>query len=176
MYAAAVEAKTEIDPAFVTAQAMLETGWGARVIGKANLFGITKGSQWDGDIVMVKTHEYFKTPKQKFKEPDRIVSVCKVAGKNLWYYTVMRAFKDFDSIGDCLKEHERLFQKPGYKDAWPCRRAVQVCPEDMRRGRVQVRYRSYVPHHHYLDYQDDPAEVCISFKCFVVICCYFCCE
>lgn len=88
VYAAAVEAKTEIDPAFVTAQAMLETGWGARVIGKANLFGITKGSQWDGDIVMVKTHEYFKTPKQKFKEPDRIVSVCKVAGKNLWYYTV----------------------------------------------------------------------------------------
>lgn len=81
VYAAAVEAKTEIDPAFVTAQAMLETGWGARVIGKANLFGITKGSQWDGDIVMVKTHEYFKTPKQKFKEPDRIVSVCKVAGK-----------------------------------------------------------------------------------------------
>jgi flagellum-specific peptidoglycan hydrolase FlgJ len=45
VYAAAVEAKTEIDPAFVTAQAMLETGWGARVIGKANLFGITKGSQ-----------------------------------------------------------------------------------------------------------------------------------
>lgn len=29
VYAAAVEkAKTEIDPAFVTAQAMLETGWG----------------------------------------------------------------------------------------------------------------------------------------------------
>ncbi|RGW67899.1 glycoside hydrolase family 73 protein [Segatella copri] len=132
VYAAAVEAKTEIDPAFVTAQAMLETGWGARVIGKANLFGITKGSQWDGDIVMVKTHEYFKTSKQKFKEPDRIVSVCKVAGKNLWYYTVMRAFKDFDSVGDCLKEHERLFQKSGYKDAWPYRKdpfkfAQKIC-------------------------------------------------
>lgn len=132
VYAAAVEAKTEIDPAFVTAQAMLETGWGSRVIGKANLFGITKGSQWDGDIVMVKTHEYFKTPNQKFKEPDRIVSVCKVAGKNLWYYTVMRAFKDFDSVGDCLKEHERLFQKPGYKDAWPHRKdpfkfAQKIC-------------------------------------------------
>lgn len=44
VYAAAVEAKTEIDPAFVTAQAMLETGWGSKVIGQANLFGITKGS------------------------------------------------------------------------------------------------------------------------------------
>ena len=52
VYAAAVEANTEIDPAFVTAQAMLETGWGSKVIGNANLFGITKGSQWDGPIVM----------------------------------------------------------------------------------------------------------------------------
>lgn len=109
VYAAAVEANTEIDPAFVTAQAMLETGWGSKVIGQANLFGITKGSQWDGPIVMVKTHEYLKTPNQKFKAPDRILSVCKVKGKNLWYYTVERAFKDFPTIGECLKEHERLF-------------------------------------------------------------------
>lgn len=118
---AALAAKTEINPSFITAQAILETGWGKRIIGKANLFGITKGSQWDGPIVMVKTHEYFKTPNQKFKAPDRILSVCKVKGKNLWYYTVERAFKDFETIGDCLKEHERLFQKPGYKDAWPYR-------------------------------------------------------
>lgn len=34
VYAAAVEANTEIDPAFVTAQAMLETGWGSKVIGR----------------------------------------------------------------------------------------------------------------------------------------------
>ena len=71
---------------------------------------------------MVKTHEYLKTPNQKFKAPDRVISVCKVKGKNLWYYTVERAFKDFSSIGECLKEHERLFQKPGYKDAWPFRK------------------------------------------------------
>ena len=47
VYSAAKEANTEIDAAFVTAQAMLETGWGKKVIGKANLFGITKGSQWE---------------------------------------------------------------------------------------------------------------------------------
>ena len=92
---------------------------------------------------MVKTHEYFKTPKQKFKEPDRIVSVCKVAGKNLWYYTVMRAFKDFDSVGDCLKEHERLFQKPGYKDAWPCRKdpfkfAQKICDGGRGASTLQI--------------------------------------
>ena len=103
VYAAAVEANTEIDPAFVTAQAMLETGWDSKVIGQANLFGITKGSQWDGPIVMVKTHEYLKTPNQKFKASDRILSVCKVKGKNLWYYTVERAFKDFPTIGECRR-------------------------------------------------------------------------
>lgn len=35
VYTAARNAETEINPAFVTAQAMLETGWGKRVIGRA---------------------------------------------------------------------------------------------------------------------------------------------
>lgn len=134
VYAAAKRANQEIDPAFVTAQAILETGWGKKVIGTANLFGITKGSQWKGKIVMVKTHEYYNTPNFKPTPPDKLVSVCKVAGKQRWYYTMMRAFKDFDTIEDCLREHLRLFQKPGYKDAWPYRKdpfrfAYLICDE-----------------------------------------------
>ena len=54
---AALAAKTEINPSFITAQAILETGWGKKIIGNAHLFGITKGSQWDGPMVMAKTHE-----------------------------------------------------------------------------------------------------------------------
>lgn len=132
VYTAAKAANTEIDPAFVTAQAMLETGWGNKVIGKCNLFGITKGSQWNGNIVMVKTHEYFSTPAFIPTPPDKVLSVCKVKGKKLWYYTMMRAFKDFDTMEDCLKEHLRLFQKSGYKDAWPYRKdpfefAKRIC-------------------------------------------------
>ena len=132
VYTAAKKANTEIDPSFVTAQAMLETGWGKKIIGTANLFGITKGSQWDGKIVMVKTHEYYNTPKFKPTPPDKLVSVCKVAGKQRWYYTMMRAFKDFDTIEDCLREHLRLFRKSGYKDAWPYRKdpfefAKRIC-------------------------------------------------
>ena len=100
VYTAAKKANTEIDPSFVTAQAMLETGWGKKIIGTANLFGITKGSQWDGNIVMVKTHEYYNTPNFKPTPPDKLVSVCKVAGKQRWHYTMMRAFKDFDTIED----------------------------------------------------------------------------
>lgn len=37
------------------------------------------------------------------------------------YYTVYRLFKDFDSLADCLAEHSRLLQKPGFADAWPYR-------------------------------------------------------
>lgn len=132
VYTAAKNINDEISPSFVTAQAMLETGWGKNVIGTANLFGITKGSQWSGKVVMVKTHEYFKTPAFKATPPDKVLSVCKVAGKQQYYYTMMRAFKDFDTIEDCLKEHLRLFQKSGYKDAWPYRKdpfefAKRIC-------------------------------------------------
>lgn len=120
VYAAAKEA-TDIAPEFVTAQAILETGWGKSKVGKYNIFGITKGSNWTGKTVLVLTHEYFSTPNRIFTPPERIVSVCKVKGKQQWYYTVYRLFKDFSSLGDCLQEYTRLFQKAGYADAWPYR-------------------------------------------------------
>jgi len=131
VYAAARKV-SEIAPDFVAAQAVLETGWGEKKVGKYNVFGITKGSQWNGKVVMVRTHEYFATDGKKFNPPDKIVSICKVKGKKMWYYTVDRAFKDFDSMEDCLVEHNRLFQKPGYADAWPYRKnalefAKRIC-------------------------------------------------
>lgn len=116
---------TDIAPEFVTAQAILESGWGKSRVGKYNLFGITKGSNWTGKTVLVKTHEYFSTPNRKFTPPERVVSVCKVKGKQQWYYTVYRLFKDFDSLSDCLREHTRLLQKPGYADAWPYRKDAE---------------------------------------------------
>ena len=111
---AAAQKVSEIAPDFVAAQAGLETGWGEK-----------KGG-------MVWTHEYFATDGKKFNPPDKIVSICKVKGKKMWYYTVDRAFKDFDSMEDCLVEHNRLFQKPGYADAWPYRKnalefAKRIC-------------------------------------------------
>ena len=56
IYAAAVRIG-EIDPLFVTAQAALESGWGANAIGTYNIFGITKGS-WTGDTELVSTTVY----------------------------------------------------------------------------------------------------------------------
>lgn len=120
VYAAAVEA-TDISPEFVTAQAILESGWGKSAVGQYNLFGITKGSRWTGKTVLVLTHEYFSTPNRTFTPPERVVSVCKSKVPGRWYYTVYRLFKDFDSLADCLQEHSRLLQKPGFADAWPYR-------------------------------------------------------
>ncbi len=120
VYAAAKQG-TDITPEFVTAQAILETGWGKSKVGKYNIFGITKGTGWTGKTVLILTHEYFNTPNRTFTAPERVVSVCKVKGKQQWYYTVYRLFKDFDSLEDCLREHTRLLQKPCYADAWPYR-------------------------------------------------------
>ena len=135
IYVAAQQA-TDIAPEFVTAQAILESGWGKSRVGKYNLFGITKGSNWTGKTVLILTHEYFNTPSRTFTAPERVVSVCKTG--NRWYYTVYRLFKDFDSIADCLAEHSRLLQKPGFADAWPYRHdaeefARRIC--DNRRSK-----------------------------------------
>lgn len=56
--------KLGVDPHVMLAQSALETGWGQRVIGKANgessynLFNIKADSQWQGDRVTVKSLEY----------------------------------------------------------------------------------------------------------------------
>lgn len=121
IYQAAKKA-TDIAPEFVTAQAILESGWGKSRVGRFNLFGITRGSAWKGRTVLVLTHEYFNTPNRQFAVPERIVSVAKCKTGNRWYYTVYRLFKDFDSLEECLEEHTRLLQKSGYADAWPYRK------------------------------------------------------
>ena len=124
VYAAARTA-SDIAPEFVTAQAILETGWGKSKVGKYNIFGITKGSNWTGKTILVLTHEYFNTPHRTFTPPERVVSVAKVKNKNSWSYKVYRLFKDFDSLEDCLREHSRLLQKPGYADAWAYRKDAE---------------------------------------------------
>lgn len=111
----------EISPVFVAAQACLESSWGAKRVGKYNLFGITKGTGWTGKTVLVLTSEVFATPNKKFTAPEKVVSVIK-RRDGRYQYKVYRLFKDFSSLEDCLKEHLRLFEKPGYKDAWPYRK------------------------------------------------------
>lgn len=124
VYAAAQA--VDIAPEFETAQAILESGWGKSAVGKYNLFGITKGSSWTGKTILVLTHEYFNSPNVKFVAPEKVVSVCKCQNSDRYYYTVYRLFKDFSSLEDCLNEHARLLQKPGYADAWKYRHDAET--------------------------------------------------
>lgn len=111
--------KGGIHPLFVTAQAALETGWKIRGIDN-NIFGITVGSSWTGRKKLVRTTEYFKTPNKTFRPPERVLHVTPV-GVGRYKYEVMRFFRVYDSIDECLNDHLVLLRKPMYADAWPYR-------------------------------------------------------
>jgi len=109
----------EIHPLFVTAQAVLETGWGAYTIGENNIFGITKGS-WTGPIDMIETKEYFSNDRKTFSPPDKIIRKLKL-DSGRWQYQVLRAFRHYETLEECLTDHTSIFKKPMYDDAWPYR-------------------------------------------------------
>lgn len=109
----------EIHPLFVTAQAVLETGWGAHTIGENNIFGITKGS-WTGPTDMVETKEYFAHDRKTFTPPDKILRKIKI-DSGRWQYTVKRAFRHYETLAECLADHTSIFKKSMYDDAWPYR-------------------------------------------------------
>lgn len=115
----AAERIGEISPLFVTAQAALESGWGKSAIGN-NLFGITKGSSWNGPVELVTTKEYFNRPDVSFKAPEKVLSVTHV-GEGRYLYVVKRLFRQYESIDECLRDHLAILKKSGYADAWPYR-------------------------------------------------------
>lgn len=112
--------KGEIHPAFVTAQAALETGWGKSAIGN-NLFGITKGSSWNGKMQLVTTTEYFSEANKRFTPPEHVIRI-QAAGNGRYKYTVQRLFRDYDSLEQCLADHLAILKKPMYADAWAYRK------------------------------------------------------
>jgi flagellar protein FlgJ len=113
--------ETDIDRIFTTSQAALESGWGKSAIGNGNnLFGITKGSSWNGAVILVNTTEYFSRPNISFKAPEKVLSVSPLANGK-YKYRVKRLFRDYDSLAECLKDHSSILQKPIYADAWPYR-------------------------------------------------------
>ena len=63
-HARSIAGKLGLNPAFIVAQAALETGWGAHVMKTAkgissnNLFGIKAGNAWQGNTVQSKTLEF----------------------------------------------------------------------------------------------------------------------
>ena len=109
----------DISPLFITAQACLETGWGQYRIGN-NIFGITKGSTWAGDTVLATTTEYFANNRVTFKSPEQVISITKLAPKK-YKYRVKRLFRSYKTLSECIIDHEQLFKKRIYADAWEYR-------------------------------------------------------
>jgi flagellar protein FlgJ len=114
------EKQDSIHPLFVTAQAALETGWKLKADGTNNLFGITKGSSWKGEVKLCLATEYFASPDKKFSLPERVVSVEQLS-EGRYKYRVYRFFRVYRTLEECLDDHLTLLRKPMYADAWPFR-------------------------------------------------------
>ena len=122
VYPAALAQSKEsgISPIFVTAQAALESGWGRSKIGRYNLFGITKGSNWHGRTVLAPTTEYFTRDDFTMQPPERVISIEKSRTKG-YKYSVLRLFRDYDTLEEALADHCRVLSGKGYADAWAWR-------------------------------------------------------
>lgn len=110
--------KNGLSAIFITAQAALESGWGRSIIGRNNIFGITRGS-WQGPVVLVTTTEYFATPDVKLQPPEEVLSV-EPSGTR-WKYRVRRLFRDYATLEEALDDHSKILRGRGYADAWPYR-------------------------------------------------------
>lgn len=134
LYPAAVNS-SDIDPVFIVAQAALESGWAKRVVGKYNLFGVTKGS-WHGPTILVRTTEIFETPDVKFAPPERVINITPLQSGN-YRYSVDRLFRDYASLEECLEDHFRILQKPHFSHAWPLRKDGRKFVWALQSGRLK---------------------------------------
>lgn len=117
---------------FLTAQAACETGYSLEGSGENNLMGITKGS-WTGRTKLCLTTEYFRTDNKTFAPPEKVVSITHRPDRGDFRYRVYRLFRSYDSIADCLEDHNRILQKEPYVNYWdirmdPCEYAKAIAP------------------------------------------------
>ena len=98
-----VYAGTGLNPLFVAAQAALETGWGKRRI--------------------VRTTEYFRDDRQGGNFV-RVHSITPLLDGR-YRYDVDRAFRDYDTVEECLHDHFKVLSAKRYAAAMPYRHDVQ---------------------------------------------------
>lgn len=109
----------DFDPRFAVAQGAIESAWGKSAIGN-NIYGITKGSSWNGPVQLVTTTEFFSSPSIRFKSPETVLSVTRVK-PNCYKYKVKRLFRVYGSVEECIRDHSAILKKPQFADAWPYR-------------------------------------------------------
>ena len=128
-------ARRQIDltPEFLIAQAALESGWGSHTIGRFNLFGITRGSGYDGPVVLVTTTEYHSSPSVSYQKPEKVLQVTALMGGH-YRYRVKRLFRDYGSLDECLTDHKQVLMQPCFRHAWPYRHSAEDFVEQLQCG------------------------------------------
>ena len=114
-------AQTGLNPLFVAAQAALESGWGDKAIGN-NLFGITAGDKWAGKRQTVRTFEYFADDRQGGRF-ERVYSISRTADGR-YRYEVDRAFRDYDTLEEGIRDHAKVLSAKRYAPAMAYRNDV----------------------------------------------------
>ncbi|MDR1129837.1 MAG: glucosaminidase domain-containing protein [Prevotellaceae bacterium] len=113
------ENRDGIHPLFLTAQAALEAGWKIKTPGN-NIFGITKGASWTGEVNLLPTIEIFNTPDKTYVLPEKIVSLEQIAPEK-YRYRVYRQFRVYTSLENSLEDYMSLLKASPYHKAWPYR-------------------------------------------------------
>lgn len=99
-----VEKNTGIPAILITAQAALESGWGAKAKGN-NLFGIKAGKGWAGETIKILTTEYGTRPNVPAAN---IVSSTPTAKGTKW--TIWDNFRKYNSIADSIADHANFLR------------------------------------------------------------------
>jgi len=123
----------EVDPLFITAQAILESGWGKNVIGKYNFFGVKRGS-WKGYYRLVKTREVLSHGDLKLVAPEVVLS-CTLRKDGKYEYRCLMAFRDYSSLEEALKDHEEVLRR--FTNAWEYRKDGKRFVEELQRGKIR---------------------------------------
>jgi len=128
-------ARRQIDltPEFLIAQAALESGWGEHIIGRYNMFGITRGNGYDGPVLLVATTEYHSSPSVAYQKPEKVLQVTALIGGH-YRYRVKRLFRDYGSLDECLADHKRVLMQPCFRHAWPYRHSAEDFVEQLQCG------------------------------------------
>lgn len=119
MYPLAVKASKElggVDPNALLTQWGFESGWGSKVSGKYNYFGIKADPSWKGDKKDVMTHEYIAGEKVRIPQPFRSYNSPEEAVDD--YVKFLKSNKRYAKAGvfeaKTSGEYFSALQKAGY--------------------------------------------------------------
>ena len=136
--------KMDISPLYITAMTCLESGWGKRSLLSYNLFGERANSDWKGKKKLLRVTEIHHS-KPILRDGESIVSHTQLTG-TASKYIILRWFKDYQSIMECLEDHVKVFDE--FPNAMEYRKDPHIfpkllCSEPFTDANGELRYKKY---------------------------------